>query len=598
MAQRKISSTKVTILVLVLVFGALFGGRYLWQQVPQTAKKAITFGKLDVVLPPDIQGASLGSSATFHELPSKEVANNGGTKIKINMMAWSAQAAVCYANGGLLTTKGSLIDSAKLQVELVLQNDCFKTVDDVVKFANEYKSNPSATAVAAIFMGDGMPGFEAMFKEKMGPLFQEFEPVVFTAVGKSYGEDQFMGPPSWKENPQLAIGGTIACVIRDGDQNLPIHWTSDNKIPINPDEKTYDPKALNFISASDYVDATTKYITGYKEPRKLIVDGKKTNKDTLVTVMSIATWTPQDVRAAQEKGGLTTIVSTFDYSTQMPAVIMLPKKYLLDHRTDVENLIAALGKAGDQVRSFSKARSFAFQVAARVFAEDGHDAAYWEHYYVGVRDTIDRVGVHVSLGGSMVFNLTDVKNFFGLGDDKVDRYKAVYNMVGGTMVSMYPEVMPSLTPYETVVDKRFMSSVIMANSELTQGSAIPVQYGTKISQTVSNRSYPIQFETGSSVISPTSEQEMQTILASSIVSENLRIGISGHTDNVGNDQANQALSEQRANAVRGYLISNGIASNRIDRPIGYGASRPVASNSTALGKAKNRRVDISFGRSN
>lgn len=594
---KQISSTKVTILVLVLVLGALFGGRYLWQQIPQEAKKAITFSKLDVVLPPDIPGASLSSSAIFRPLPSKEVSNNGGKKLKINTMAWSAQAGVCYANGGQLTTKGSLIDSIHLQVELVLRNDCFQTVDEVVKAANEYHNNPNATPVAAIFMGDGMPGFGQMFKEKMGPLFEEFQPMVFTAVGKSYGEDQWLGPPAWKENPQLAIGGTVACVLRDGDCNLPIIWATNNKIPLNPDEKTYDPNAINFIAASTYEDATTKFLTNYHDPRKLIVNGKKTNIDTLVPVQSVATWTPQDVRLAQQKGGLTTIVSTFDYSTQMPAVIMLPKKYLLDHRTEIEDLIAVLGKAGDQVRSFSKAKAFAFEVASQVFNEEGHTGPWWAHYYDGVKDTVDRMGVHVSLGGSTVFNLTDVENFFGLGTDKIDRYELVYNMIGEKMVVMYPEVMPSFPSYSSTVNKRFMASVIAANSELTQGSSIPVQYGNKISRVVSKRSYLIQFETGSAVISNTSERELQTIMANSIISENLRVGISGHTDNVGNEAANQVLSEQRANAIRNYLLNKGISSTRIDPAVGYGSSQPVASNSTSLGRSKNRRVDISFGKS-
>lgn len=65
--------------------------------------------------------------------------------------------------------------------------------------------------------------------------------------------------------------------------------------------------------------------------------------------------------------------------------------------------------------------------------------------------------------------------------------------------------------------------------------------------------------------------------------------IQGHTDNVGNDQANQQLSERRAQSVYNYLVELGIPKTRI-RYKGYGESRPIASNDTEAGRAKNRRT--------
>jgi OOP family OmpA-OmpF porin len=70
--------------------------------------------------------------------------------------------------------------------------------------------------------------------------------------------------------------------------------------------------------------------------------------------------------------------------------------------------------------------------------------------------------------------------------------------------------------------------------------------------------------------------------------------ISGHTDNVGSDKYNQKLSERRANSVRDYIVNKfGIASDRLTAK-GYGESKPVASNKTREGKAKNRRVETNF----
>lgn len=71
----------------------------------------------------------------------------------------------------------------------------------------------------------------------------------------------------------------------------------------------------------------------------------------------------------------------------------------------------------------------------------------------------------------------------------------------------------------------------------------------------------------------------------------IRIEIQGHTDNVGSDAYNQALSERRAASVKAFLIEQGIAASRITT-VGFGESRPVAENDTAAGRALNRRVAI------
>jgi OmpA-OmpF porin, OOP family len=67
----------------------------------------------------------------------------------------------------------------------------------------------------------------------------------------------------------------------------------------------------------------------------------------------------------------------------------------------------------------------------------------------------------------------------------------------------------------------------------------------------------------------------------------------GHTDSIGTDAYNQKLSERRAAAVKDYLVSKGIPASKITT-IGKGESQPVATNKTAEGRQKNRRVDIEF----
>ena len=69
------------------------------------------------------------------------------------------------------------------------------------------------------------------------------------------------------------------------------------------------------------------------------------------------------------------------------------------------------------------------------------------------------------------------------------------------------------------------------------------------------------------------------------------IVVSGHTDSTGTDAINNPLSVNRANSVANYLKQDGIESSRITAT-GYGSKQPVASNSTADGRAQNRRVEI------
>jgi len=370
-----------------------------------------------------------------------------------------------------------------------------------------------------------------------------------------------------------------------------LKWAGDNGLKVNPDETTYDKDAINLVAANDFLDASNKYITDYKENRKVVKDGKKLNEEVTIGVDAVATWTPGDVNVAKQKGGLVSIASTKEYASQMPNITITIKKFAYDHRTDIENLIIALGQAGDQVRSFNEAKKFAADVSAKVYDEQNGD--YWLTYYNGSVEK-DRQGLTVPLGGSMAFNINDAANTFGLGKDKVDRYKIVYTTFGDILSKMYPELMATYPEYQKVVDKSFLQSVIANHPELLAGEAIKMTYSKEITSEVSSKSYQIQFETGSSVIKPSSYSELDEILKSSVVAEGLKVGIYGHTDNVGKQEANQILSEQRALAVKSYLMSKGLIESRIESK-GFGQLQPIADNSSAEGKAKNRRVQIVLG---
>ncbi|MEO6638861.1 MAG: hypothetical protein ABIN25_11320, partial [Ginsengibacter sp.] len=456
---------KLFIIAAVITAGILSVRWY--QNLPKEVGQSVELGKVTL---PDAPEASLSDNAVLLPLPSSDKAVNGGTQINWERMAWNSQFSGMYANGGVRTTKNSLFDVAHLDVTYVRQDDCNRQMADLVKFASDYKTNPNTAGVLITFMGDGMPAFMTSLAKELEPLGAEYQPIIIpVAHGKSFGEDQVMAPASWKQDPKNATGKCVAGVLRDGDLNILLKWAGDNGLKVNPDETTYDAAAINIIAANDFLDAPNKYITGYSEKRKVVENGKTTGRDTTVGVDGVATWTPGDVNVATKKGGLVTIASTKQYASQMPNQTIAIKKWANDHRTDIENMIIALAEAGDQVRSFNEAKAFAAKVSAAVYQEK--DAAYWLKYYNGIVEK-DLQGQQVSLGGSMVFNLKDMANTFGLGDDKVDRYKAVYNTFGNLMVKMYPSLMPTFLPYEKAVDKSFLLSVISNHPELLQGKAM------------------------------------------------------------------------------------------------------------------------------
>jgi outer membrane protein OmpA-like peptidoglycan-associated protein len=99
------------------------------------------------------------------------------------------------------------------------------------------------------------------------------------------------------------------------------------------------------------------------------------------------------------------------------------------------------------------------------------------------------------------------------------------------------------------------------------------------------------FESAKSALKPESFVELDKLYKFMSLKKTVVIEISGHTDNVGNKDSNQKLSEDRANSVKNYLVKKGIAAARIEIK-GYGDSLPVADNSSEEGRKLNRRTVV------
>jgi len=101
----------------------------------------------------------------------------------------------------------------------------------------------------------------------------------------------------------------------------------------------------------------------------------------------------------------------------------------------------------------------------------------------------------------------------------------------------------------------------------------------------------VLFDTGKYELRPGTREQLAKLCGVLLAHQGLNLEVEGYTDSTGTDESNQRLSEQRASTVREYLIGQGLASGSVTAK-GFGEAMPVASNDTASGRQKNRRVEL------
>jgi outer membrane protein OmpA-like peptidoglycan-associated protein len=101
----------------------------------------------------------------------------------------------------------------------------------------------------------------------------------------------------------------------------------------------------------------------------------------------------------------------------------------------------------------------------------------------------------------------------------------------------------------------------------------------------------VLFDTGKYALKPGAREKLAKVAGILLAYPGLNIEVGGYTDNVGGDQMNQTLSENRAGSVRNYLVEQGVSSNAVTAK-GFGNSLAVASNNNAAGRQQNRRVEL------
>jgi outer membrane protein OmpA-like peptidoglycan-associated protein len=554
-----------------------------------------------IVLPelPDAPSGS-PSSVTTASAPSADAGCADKPEVRMLIWAWNAHAGAMLANGGAQATKGSLMCERGVNLRFVRQDDVSQMQNELIAFATDLKSgnaNPAHGAHFVTIMGDGSATFLKAVNDTLGRLGADYKAKVVGSCGYSRGEDKFMGPPEWKSNPASSKGGLVAGVLRDGDWNIAQKWLGDNGLCNNPDEKTYDPACLNWVNSPTYIEASNQYVAGYCETRPVVSGGRRTGQTKKVCVNGVVTWTPGDVIVAEKKGGLVSIVSTKEYSSQMPNVIIGIDKWMRDNRKIVEGMLDGIFTGGDRIKSDPSALRRASEISAAVYKEDGADASYWEKYFRVVVEK-DKQGLSVELGGSSVNNLADNRLLFGMDRGSSNLFGATYRVFGDLVVSQYPDLVPSYFPVADILDTSYVEGVgKKGTAAKTEADKPTFTASSQIKTVVSRKSWHINFDSGKATFTGDAQRDLDQLLRDLLVANAAAVEVHGHTDSQGDPKTNMQLSEDRAFAVKSWLEKQSpvnFPQGRL-RVFSHGQENPVAPNSTPEGRAQNRRVDIVIG---
>jgi outer membrane protein OmpA-like peptidoglycan-associated protein len=532
--------------------------------------------------------------------PSSEVASKG--LIRIAEYAWNGNSGMIVANGGPRTTEGSLMEAAGVNLEIVRQDMVGGLRDMQVKFVEEFdggaaypKSDKSAVAVS--IMGDGVPFYITTTQKSLDEKFGKgkYHVQAIAQYGLSYGEDKLIGPQIWKDNPQSMKGCVISSVIGDGDWVVACNYAFANKISVNPDPKTYDPNAINFVPSpnDDFIESVKDLIksqtAGYTVPLKEVKDGKLTGKEVNRKIDGATTWTPGDKMAFDALTGFTDVVSTKEFVNQMATTLVIIKEWAVQHDKEVINLLKQTYVACNQMKQYDEWARKAAECVAKTY--NAETPEYWYNMFKGQKGT--KAGLGYDVGGTRVFNYADAMQYNGISDGN-NRYKAVYDQVSAYLTDLNPcgfnETCPDgVVPYDDAVNLYFLKSINIGDA----GKVQKISYAETKTSVLANGQWNINFATGSSAIQG-SEKDLETIYNLLVQAEESKLKIVGHTDNVGNSSSNLVLSKGRANSVVEYLTSRGISKERFQLVDGKGDTQPIGDNSTVSGKAKNRRVEITL----
>lgn len=527
-------------------------------------------------------------------LPPSQVSapqrTNDNPEVTIGIWTWQTVSGLIDAVGGP-GKSGEHTDSCLCQAgitntKLVVQNDTSEQIKALA--AGQMQLVTTTGDQAAVDIAGA------------NRLLRGNKAKVIWSGGYSFGEDCLMGPESWKTDPQLARGAVVVTAVPYCDWNVTVDWAADNQIPVNPDEQVYDPDAINFVNATDHIEAAQKFT----QNAKVNLRNRATGQTQALPIDAVATWTPGDVMAYKGRPSVTykgrneklqKIVSTKEYSYMMPNILFGNEDWLNQHRDYVRTLLRCLARSNERIKTDEEYfRSRVAALNALTFNMEGMGQTFWSTYFAGKEEN------GVPLGGSRVNNIAEVRHLFGMdGTQPLARsiFGITYTDHATRLKRLLPDRLEAYAPVEQVVDLSFIKEI--TDEKASTGVYTASFESGQNSGTVVKANYQINFDSGSAKIKPSETARLQEIRSLLIRATDTKVVVEGHTDNVGDAGTNLRLSQERARAVWQWLKDSdpsgiNIRDARLEGIEGYGPYRPLPGNQnqTEAEKAANRRVVI------
>jgi NitT/TauT family transport system substrate-binding protein len=450
---------------------------------------------------------------------------------------WPGHMALVVGNGGLTTQPGSAAAAEGLDLRIIFIEDA----TGKNKALQEGKADFIWTTV------DEMPINMGSFRAA------NVEARAFIQIDWSRGGDACVAAPEVKKVEDI-LGRKSAMMMFSPDHTVFEFMITNSRL--TREEVARVRKDTSF-SPDDWVFG-----------RKLFVEKK-------VDVACL--WEPDVTLAIDSRPGAHRLFSTAD-ATELVADVLLTRKQLLDQTPDLATKVAKVWFAGvKQAEADRKA-------AARLISSK----------VPRFRDELGYDKTLAALDWVRWTNLADNVKFFGLGGQP-PAFDRVYNQADSIWIT-YPEaqIKDRFAPV-TLRDDRVVKKLWEESGR--QLATRQERFQTTLAATgapVFTKPITINFRSASASLDAESMAILNHQLVPQLeIARGMYIRVEGNTDAVGPEPVNMRLSERRAQGIVEYLVSRGIESGRIVAR-GNGSLRPVASNKTAEGRARNRRTDIVF----
>ncbi len=353
----------------------------------------------------------------------------------------------------------------------------------------------------------------------------------------------------------------------------------------------------NELVASSVTDSlTNKYLLSFEDSGSYYVvanaDGYLSVKDTIICPTERHTETVMDFALEKLKSPFTISGYVRDSLTFEPLAAMI-NFYDAEADTLLSRQITQKENGKYSITLADK-----IKVRLEVVAED----------YFTIADFIDATIIDSDFV-KKTYDLVSSKVYYHLGgtvksaDDNQPVMASLYFYRPAEIVPFYADKSDSLGNYNVKFDgEGFLHIEVRAEGYFFLNDTVRFNQSDSLYKTVDFALQPMKrgakivvdnilFNSGKATLKPSSFAELDKLATLLTENSDIKIEVSGHTDNVGSAAVNKKISKARALTVRNYLVSKGVIEERLTY-VGYGLDQPIANNNTTEGRAQNRRVEI------